>query len=955
MDSKTKKKTPKQQRKAVLSILLVVAILITTAFAFLSATDSKTNVFTVGSVSILLRENFDKNLNGTIDADNDENGTGAESRIVVNADQPIVPGQKVIKTPYIINNGKNPAYVYLSVGIPVSGIDPFYKNENGVVAISGTDVEIPITAYAIQEGYKDKTGYSDIGDVYFSNLSNLFGDEYTGTDVKVELFNYLNNTDFANSSSENSSSINTANWAQIGSVYKTENYNYYVFAYKTILPVGESTEDTALFKGVQLSSRIGEEQPAIVNYFVQEEISGNTAGATANLATSNDVPENYILAGSTYSAIGEKLTLNTDYFVAKTGYTQKFYYEGMDTVAYTGDVITQSVTNLYGQQELIAKESVDENNVVKEAKYLEYVLGFDANSGNPYAIVIGADSSHSDYPVNPTEVVVPANVYATRNADGSASLSNGVFKGYLTGETVNIDYENGEDFENNVKPNLEAFIANTDVGALYEATELFQITNDYDKSELKEKDKLPEGCTVEIPVKRLSSAMQNIAECLMDDDDNMMTDPLLAEYANLIKVVQNYVLPDTIQNLYCTVPFWLEDDETIGIERISIPSCCTSLSAYVLAGQTKLEDVIFNTTLTTIEEGAFSDCVSLLRGAVKDSDENKDLPPVFEIPKSVSVIEEYAFNSCESLISVVLPDEIQSIGNGTFGRCSALENLNIPDSVTFIGYAAFSECSSLTDINIPNSVTSIDGLAFGSCTALTSITLPNSLTNISDRLFRHCSQLSSVSIPNTVTSIGQDAFYECSGLTSVNIPDSVTSIDRGTFYGCSGLTSINIPDSVTSIGGSAFYGCTGLTSIEVDSKNTVYDSRENCNAIIETETNTLIQGCKNTIIPYGVTSIGEYAFYSCAGLISITIPDSVTSIGSSAFVNCNNLTSVTIPDSVTVIAGGAFENCEAISSVTYSGTTSQWGTMPGCDSVFPSGTTIQCSDGYIRDGYIYFN
>lgn len=905
MNSQVKKKSPKRQRKAILSILLVVAILITTAFAFLSATDSKTNVFTVGSVSILLRENFDKNLNGTIDADNNENGIGTESRIVVNADQPIVPGQKVIKTPYIINNGNNPAYVYLSVGIPVSSIKPFYKDEYGNVAISGTDVEIPITAYAIQEGYKDKTGYSDIGDVYFSNLSNLFGDEYTGTDVKIELFNYLNISDF-DSSSENSSSINTGNWAQIGSVYKTENYNYYVFAYKTILPAGQSTENTALFKGVQLSSRIGEEQPAIVNYFVQEEISGNTAGATANLATSDDVPENYILAGSTYSAIGEKLTLNTDYFVAKTGYTQKFYYEGMDTVAYTGDVITQSVTNLYGQQELIAKES-------KEAKYLEYVLGFDATGGKPYAIVIGADSNHSDYPEEPTEVVVPTNVYATRNADGSASLSNGVFKGYLTGETVNIDYDDGEDFENNVKPNLEAFIANTDVGALYEATELFQITNDYDKSELKEKDKLPEGCTVEIPVTRLSSAMQNLAECLMGDDDNMMSDPLLTEYANLIKVVQNYVLPDTIQNLYCTVPFWLEDEESIGIERINIPSCCTSLSAYALAGQTKLETVIFNTTLTTIEEGAFSDCVSLLKGAVKDSDENQDLPPVFEIPKSVSVMEDYVFSGCESLTTVVIPDGIQSIGNGTFGYCSALENLNIPDSVTSIGDDAFSGCENLTSIALPNGVTNVGSYAF-SDSGLTNISLPDSVTSIGIGAFSNTVIYNNpTNWENNILYIGNHLVKATASISGdYTIKSGTKTIAGAAFRDCSALTSVTIPDSVKSIGDDAFRYCASLT---------------------------------NVTIPDSITSIGAAAFNGCTSLINVVIPRNVTSIDAYTFNNCTSLTTVSIPEGVTNIGNYVFSDCSSLSLVVYSGTTSQWNSIPLNDSGFPSGTTIQCVDG----------
>ena len=229
------------------------------------------------------------------------------------------------------------------------------------------------------------------------------------------------------------------------------------------------------------------------------------------------------------------------------------------------------------------------------------------------------------------------------------------------------------------------------------------------------------------------------------------------------------------------------------------------------------------------------------------------------------------------------------------------------------------------DIAIPKSVTYED--------------VTYSVTSIGQSAFSACRSLTSIEIPNSVTSIGQDAFYVCDGLTSITIPNGVISIENGAFHHCKGLTSITIPSTVTSIGYYVFSGCSGLTSIVVEAGNTVYDSRDNCNAIIETASNTLIRGCETTVFPNNVTSIGMYAFTGCSGLTSVTIPKSVTSIETPSFSDCNNLTSIVVESGNTVY--DSRDNCNAIIR-----TASNY-LVAGCNTtVIPNGVTHIAADAF---------
>lgn len=208
-------------------------------------------------------------------------------------------------------------------------------------------------------------------------------------------------------------------------------------------------------------------------------------------------------------------------------------------------------------------------------------------------------------------------------------------------------------------------------------------------------------------------------------------------------------------------------------------------------------------------------------------------------------------------------------------------------------WGAFNGCSGLTSVSIPGTVTTIGEYAFAGCTGLTSFVVPNSVTTIGHMSFCNCSGLTSVSLGNSVSSIVWQAFWGCESLTSIEFPNSLTSIGWNAFGECFGLTDIVIPSSVTSIGDNPFRKCSNLAHITVESGNAYYDSRDNCNAIIETATNKLVTGSLNTIIPNTVASIGMDAFNELQ-FSSLTIPESVNHIGVWAIGGIYTLSSMTI-------------------------------------------------------------
>ena len=405
------------------------------------------------------------------------------------------------------------------------------------------------------------------------------------------------------------------------------------------------------------------------------------------------------------------------------------------------------------------------------------------------------------------------------------------------------------------------------------------------------------------------------------------------------------------------------------LENVVIDTA-TKIGAYAFYHVTSIKTLEIGNQVTSIGSQAFNGCSSI-DGTITIPEGIKQIPSCafascsrmdsVSLPSTLTEIAQNAFAG-SGLTEITLPANVASIGKLAFGNCPNLQTIIcLPTEVpTMVETTALQSCTSLTAIYVPNE--SVDAykqatnwstykdiifgftdadaegyyLTFEYSDEVESASVMSSGETLTASVI-DCSTDSSVVtsaiIPEVVLHDGKyykvveiaggeytggSAFHACANLTSITIPNTITTIGKYAFSGCSKLTSINIPASVTSISSSLGYLCKELAEISVDANNTIYDSRNDCDAIIESSSHKLILGCKNTIIPETVTVINSSAFDGCTGLTSIAIPENVNSIGAWAFSGCRNLESISLPSSIAKIKQGTFNYCLKLKEVNIS-------------------------------------
>ena len=400
---------------------------------------------------------------------------------------------------------------------------------------------------------------------------------------------------------------------------------------------------------------------------------------------------------------------------------------------------------------------------------------------------------------------------------------------------------------------------------------------------------------------------------------------------------------------------------------VEIPQSVTRICEHAFT-RTGLKEITLPTSILSLGLGAFSNCsnltsVTLSEGLERVTGEafvNCTNLTTVTLPSTITLLSSNAFRNCNNLSTVKVGMRTPiAIGSEVFTNrfvatlivprgCKAAyqaaeywgdfkeikEENNMQDGEVFTALTEEGVEMKFMVISATDKTCTVSGgLDEDECglPAIDTqyageITIPSEVKGLKVKsiglmAFEYCENITSAYISDGIEEIDVYGFGNCEKLTSVRLPESLKHIERGAFMYCPSLESINIPKNVSYLGEDSEweYHCLeftpSLASISVDKDNAYYDSRDNCNAIISKATNTLIVGCKNTIIPNSVTTIGRGAFYDCEDLNSIQIPESVTSIMENAFMGCKSLTTITIPKNVTSLGKNFIYSCDRLTTI----------------------------------------
>ena len=335
----------------------------------------------------------------------------------------------------------------------------------------------------------------------------------------------------------------------------------------------------------------------------------------------------------------------------------------------------------------------------------------------------------------------------------------------------------------------------------------------------------------------------------------------------------------------------------IQLRKVEIPASVIYVSSGVLADCPELESISVSPRNNTYDSR--NNC-----NAIIETSSNKLIAgcSTTTIPSSVVSINSYAFWGCTSLNQIILPEGIEEIECMAFGKCYNLESIIFPQSLLVIDGDAFCGCQSLQKVIIPQNVESIIYNPFTNCPALSSITV-DANNNFYD------SRDSCNAIVETAT---ESVIVGCANTV---IPTSAKRLSMFAFKGVNRLTGINIPASINKIEEGSIVECPSLVSITVDSLNKTYDSRKECNCIIETATRTLVSGCVTSTFPENIRAIGNYAFCGMMTKAYLELPNTLERIGLFSFSNCQNLRQIKIPSSIKQMHQSFVNCCQLVNVV----------------------------------------